>query len=419
MKNILILIAVTLAISSGYSQVKNTQTTDLFMQKIDSANSLMGNVSISKAGEEIYQYSLGYENYGQKSKNSENTKFRIGSVSKSFTAVMIMQLIEESKLSLNDKLESFFPDIPNSDSISIAQLLKHQSGLFNITESSGFSTWMESFHTEKEVINCIVANGAVFKPGRKTKYSNTNYILLSFILEKIEQKDYSKILRDRVTSPCLLKNTYFSGETNESVDQCLSYVKGNYDWTNSTNTDISVPMGAGGIVSTPKDLNSFYFQLFTGKLLNDSLLNLMINNDNLYEFALYPVISYEDKVCFGHEGRIDGFHSYSVYFPEDSISISFCANGDAGYLNDILLHTLYSYDLLKPKEQTYTTTNANLALIKLNTVLLVKVNNEQYQFLEQSRKNVYKSKTSNLLLKYTKARVTLKMGAEKVTFDRK
>ena len=109
MKNIILFTGFILVFFSGHSQVQNSRYLDAFLQKIDNSNLIMGNISISKEGKEIYQYSLGYRNIDKKIKNSDQTKFRIGSISKSFTAVMIMQLIEEEKLSLNDKLATFLP----------------------------------------------------------------------------------------------------------------------------------------------------------------------------------------------------------------------------------------------------------------------------------------------------------------------
>ncbi|MFT5600647.1 MAG: D-alanyl-D-alanine carboxypeptidase [Flavobacteriales bacterium] len=415
-----IILSILFFTNAIFSQQLWKENINNLLKEIDSSGLLMGNVSISKKGEEVYQFSMGYSNVAEKIKNASETKFRVGSISKSFTAVMIMQMIEEKKLTLQAKLDDFLPEIPNADLITVEQLLRHRSGLFNITQSVDFLTWMESFHTEDEIIDLIIENGISFRPGKKTEYSNTNYILLSIILEKIEKKTYTEILKERIIIPCKLTNTYYGGDIDSKNKEAFSYFLVNDIWTPGTMTNLSVPIGAGGIVSAPSDLNSFYSQIFDGKLLNEESLLLMLDSNKLYEYALYPVISYADEVCFGHEGRIDGFHAFSAYFSKDQVSISFIANGEFGYLEDIMLQVLdyYYSSKLEEIQKTYSSEALTLELVKVNDVLLLKKGQDQPFFLDKKNKLNYVSKVNDVKLKMLKGdRIKFQSGHDKVVLN--
>ncbi|MCP4438718.1 MAG: serine hydrolase [Aureispira sp.] len=419
MRRISILISLLLSYLLGIAQDSRIQDIDRLLKSIDSSNLLMGSLSIYQKGKEVYNFSIGWSDLRKDLKNSKHTKYRIGSITKSFTAVIIMQLIEEKKLSLDTKISAYLPNIPNANTITIEHLLRHKSGLFNITESPTFLTWMESFHTRNEMINLIISSGTVFSPGKKKKYSNTNYILLSIIAEKIEGAKYAQILEERIFSKCQLANTYYGGEINTKHNEALSYFYKDSDWVSSSMTDMSIPIGAGAIVSNPEDLNTFYFQLFNGNLITEESLNLMTSNNNLFEFALYPVLSINSKACFGHEGRIDGFHSFSAYFPDGKISISFCANAELIYLNELLLQILNIYFDIPPTSQErigcYKNDNISLELTPINSSLLAKIDNSNFYFLESSGKKKYSSLQNDISIKFlNKDRLVIKTAQKKV-----
>ncbi len=314
---------------------------DDYFSKIEKYQKAMGSISIFKDGKEVYQKSLGFLDVSKNLKAGANTRYRIGSISKTFTATIIMQLIEEDKLKLDSKLATFFPGMPNAEKITIEHLMRHRSGLFNFTNDSEYLKWMEKPKTRDELIQLFKKNGKIFEPDEKTSYSNTNYVLLSFILEKIEKKGYAEILKNRITIPLKLKNTYYGGKIKTDKDEAQSYKKTNI-WELATETDMSIPMGAGGIVSSPTDLNTFFNNLFSGKLVSAKSLNQMkkiVGNIGmgLFKFPFY------NRYAFGHGGGIDGFQSIADYFPEDKVSVAYITNGVVMSMNNILIGALSIY----------------------------------------------------------------------------
>ncbi|HHC79903.1 MAG TPA: class A beta-lactamase-related serine hydrolase [Flavobacteriia bacterium] len=286
----------------------------------------MGSFSIFSNGKEIYQKSFGFSNVSDKTSANELTKYRIGSISKTYTATIIMQLVEEGKIKLNTLLSKYFPKIPNADKITIESLLRHQSGLFNITNDENFSIWMVEPQTRESMIERIIKNGTTFEPKEKTEYSNTNYILLSYIAEIVENKNFRNILENRIIKPLHLKRTEFGNKINPANNEALSYNFENSEWKLiESQTDMSGPMGAGGIVSTPTEVNIFFTNLFSGNLVSANALSQMENAKNGVGLGLMK-LPLGDKEIYGHGGSIDGFESFAAYFPKDKLSLVLTTN---------------------------------------------------------------------------------------------
>jgi len=190
MKKITTLLFILIATLVTRAQEINITKMDSLFNEIEENQKGMGSISIFKSGNEIYQKSVGYSNIENKTKATAITKYRIGSVSKSFTAVIIMKLIEAGKLSLDSKLSDYYPDLPNASRITVEQLLRHRSGIADFTKSYDYVNWMTLPKSKTELLAIIKSNGIVFEPNKKTQYSNTNYEILAFIAEEIEQRDF-------------------------------------------------------------------------------------------------------------------------------------------------------------------------------------------------------------------------------------
>ncbi|MCH8318574.1 MAG: beta-lactamase family protein [Bacteroidetes bacterium] len=314
---------------------------DSLFNLIESNGKGMGSISLYQDGNEVYYNSFGYADLANNIKATEKTKYRIGSVSKIFTATIIMQLVDEKKLSLVTTIDQYFPNLPNANKITIEQLLRHRSGLHNFTNDKDYLSWMESPKTKSELIEIFIEKGYDFEPNEKYEYSNTNYVLLSFIAESIDNKSFSEILKNRIIEPLKLKDTYYGNKINTKENEALSYTKLN-EWHLSPETDMSVPVGAGAVVSTPSDLNIFLNNLFTGNLVSPNSLEQMKDIVEGYGIGMFQMPFY-DKKSFGHTGGIDGFQSIASYFPKENFSISYCSNGVVMSKNDILLGALSIY----------------------------------------------------------------------------
>jgi CubicO group peptidase (beta-lactamase class C family) len=314
---------------------------DSLFAKIDEEKQGMGSIAIAKNGEQVYQNAFGYADIGENITANTTTTYRIGSISKTFTAAIVMQLVEENKLSLATNLSEYFPQVPNADKITIEQMLRHRSGLFNFTSAEDYTEWMEEPKSRDELIDKMVENGTVFEPGEKAEYSNTNYVLLSYIAEKIDGKEFADILQDRITEPLKLEHTYYGGKINPEENEARSYTLLD-DWQAATETDMSVPAGAGAIVSNPTDLTTFFSALFTGEVVSESSLEEMTELVDGIGLGMFQIPFY-DKRAFGHNGGIDGFQSNAAYFPQDSVAIAYTTNGVEMGMNDILIGALSIY----------------------------------------------------------------------------
>ncbi len=323
------------------TQEVNKDKLDSLMNTIQKYNKGMGSLAILKDGKTIYSKAIGYKDVENKLMADEYSKYRIGSISKSFTSTIIIQLIEEKKLSFSDTLEEYFPGIINADKISISDLLRHRSGIYNFTNHPSYLEYMERPITKDSLTAKIQSLGSVFEPGLKAGYSNSNYVLLTLIAEKVDNKPFSEIVKSRITDRINLANTYVGGKIATENNECHSYDK-KVKWKKSTQTDMSIPLGAGAIVSTAEDVSKFYHALFDRQLINEANLDSMSMMVDNYGMGLFQFPFY-DKIASGHTGGIDGFHSMSGHFIDENLSITYLANGLDYPVNDIMIGALSIY----------------------------------------------------------------------------
>ena len=323
---------------TSFAQEQKFLALDSLFQILDENNRFMGSLSISENGKIIYSKTIGKADLASGKSSDNLTKYRIGSISKMFTACLIFQAIEENKLSLKQNINRFFPKITGAKEISIGNLLNHRSGIHNYTNDTSYFNYYTASKSQKEMLEIIQASGSDFKPNSKAEYSNSNYILLSFILEKIYKKSYEELLDIKIIQPQGLKNTYFGKKLELAKNECASYrFSGKWELENETHSSVS--LGAGGIVSTTEDLLFFISNLFDGKIIQASSLEQMTKLEDGYGMGIFPVPFY-DKKGFGHTGGIDGFSSFLYTFPEEKISIALTSNGSRFNNNDIAIAAL-------------------------------------------------------------------------------
>ena len=340
-RKILLFLNILLITQICFSQTFDKAKLDNYLQALEDNNKFMGSVSIAREGKVIYTKSIGFADVEQKIKLTENSKFRIGSISKTFTAALVFKAIEERKIKLTDVLAKYYPSIKNSGKITISSLLYHRSGLHNFTDDEDYLKWNTSPKTENEMIAIIAKAGSDFEPDTKAEYSNSNFVILSYILEKIYKKKFKEILTKKIIIPLGLKNTFYGGKIDLKNDECNSYTfEGS--WTKESETNMSVPMGAGAVVSTPNDLTKFIDELFQGKVVSNSSLEQMKTIKDHFGMGLFQIPFYGKK-GFGHTGGIDGFSSMLSYFPEDKLAFALTSNGNNYKNNDIAIAALSCY----------------------------------------------------------------------------
>ncbi len=310
-----------------FSQQENFKQLDTLFNVLSSNNKMMGSFSILKDGDAIYNKSIGYQYITENSKREAtiDSKYRIGSITKTFTSAMIFQLVDEKKISLDDKLSSFYPQIPNASKISISNLLNHTSGLFNITRDPNIGSWLYQASSENQMLSRIQTHKIDFEPGEKMEYSNTNYILLGYILEKIEKNTYKNILEKRIVDKLKLKNTYYGDAINIEDNECQSYYYKKGELKKVKEEHLSNPGGAGAIVSNPSDLVVFMDALFGGKLMSEASFNKMREVRDEMGSGI-GTGERNGLTIWGHDGSIGGFQSFVLYIPEMKTALAITAN---------------------------------------------------------------------------------------------
>lgn len=330
----LLALLIKLTTQVGYAQNVDTQKLDTYFNILEANHKFMGSVAILKDGKIIYDKQVGYADIDSKQKPNNDTKYRIGSISKMLTATLIFIAIEEEKITLDNTIESYFPEIENAHRITISNLLNHRSGIHSFTDSKEeFLSYHTQPKTEKEMLEIIAEGGSDFKPDEKAAYSNSNYVLLSYILEKIYRKPYGKILEDGIIKPLNLKNTFFGNKINPDNNEAYAY-HFEKKWKRTNETDPSIDMGAGGIVSTPSDLIRFAEALFNNKILLPESIAKMNTIQDKFGMGLFK-IEYYNEFCYGHNGEIDGFTSVLRYFPDENMAFAITSNGLNYSLNSI------------------------------------------------------------------------------------
>jgi D-alanyl-D-alanine carboxypeptidase len=438
MKTKILITTLLIGLSFGtiFSQSFNKPKLDSLMDILAEKNNAMGSLTISRNGVVVYSRAIGYSyiSGNEKLPATDQTKYRIGSISKMFTATLIFQLIEDGKLSLTTTVDKFFPQLPNANKITISNLLNHRSGLHNFTDDPEYLTWMTSPKTKDDMLAIITKGGIDFQPNEKFSYSNSNYVVLGYIIEKVSKQSYSKYLNDRITSRIGLSNTYVGTKTDTKKNESFSYRFLN-SWEQAPETDMSIPCGAGAIVSTPADLTKFIESLFSLKLVSNSSLEQMKTMTDGYGMGMFQFPFYT-KQAYGHNGGIDGFASTLEYFPEDSLALAYCTNGQVYPMNNILIGVLsiyfnkpYSIPTFSLKTEdldkylgVYSSAQIPLKItITKNAATLFAQATGQSSFpLDPTEKDKFKFDPAGIIMEFNpdKNELTLKQGGENVLFTK-
>lgn len=317
-----------------YSQTLDKAKLDLFFDKINQKNKGMGSIIIAKDGNIIYNRSFGYSQISDTFKKpiTESTKFRIGSITKTYTAVMIFQLVEEGKLQLTDYLSKYFPQIPNANKITIAQILSHRSGIPELSVENG---WRLQTRTHEEVLEVIAKGKPNFEPDSQHAYSNTGYVLLGYIVEKVGGKPYQEALKQRISDKIGLKNTYFGiDNSNPNNNESLSYMHMG-SWKEAPEINFSIPAGAGAIISTASDMAKFIQALFDLKLISKGSLEQMKTMRDGEGMGMEP-FSFADKTLYGHTGGSNVSGAWLAYEPNEKLAMAYMTNAKIYPVKDIV-----------------------------------------------------------------------------------
>ncbi len=293
-----------------------------------------GTVLVAKAGEVVYQKALGFANLEHQVQMTQDNVFRLGSVTKQFTAVCILKLVEEGKLSLEDSLAKFIPDYPlHGKTVTIANLLSHTSGIKNYTGLPAFNEALKRKDLSPgEIINLFKNEDLDFEPGSDQRYSNSNYILLGYIIEMLSGKSYREFMQVNIFEPLGLTRSYYDRSTAVIPGRVSGYRKRNDQYENSEFLSMTLPYAAGSLMSTIGDLLKWYQGLSEGKIISAASLKkaftswvLPSGKDSGYGFGWW-IGNIQGSKAVMHNGVVNGFFTDVVYLPAQKILVCVLSN---------------------------------------------------------------------------------------------
>ncbi|MBV1923242.1 MAG: serine hydrolase [Flavobacteriaceae bacterium] len=321
-KNALIILFALLMGTTSFSQSKVEQI-DQLLSTYKEYGKFNGTVLVSDQGKVIYKKGFGMANMEWDIPNKPNTKHRLGSITKQFTAMLILQLVVEGTIDLQEPIITYLPDYPKAtgDIITTHHLLTHTSGIPNYTADSKFmEDESRDPYTPSAFVKKFDERELDFAPGEKFNYSNSGYFLLGELLEKLTGKTYEQLLHDKIFKPLQMNDTGYDNHKDILKNRATGYQKQGAGYINSKYLDMSIPYAAGSMYSTVEDLYKWDQALYTTTLLPKEYMTLYFkpyipafgNAQYAYGWGVgYDKIgSSKDSIyTIGHGGGIHGFNT--------------------------------------------------------------------------------------------------------------
>jgi len=294
---------------------------DEYLWSVANAWRFNGDVLIAQKGKIILNKGYGYKNASANEKNDGKGIFQIGSITKSFTAEVILKLQEEGRLAVSDKLSKYFPGYPHADEITIENLLTHTSGIAGYdVEETDTVAWAP---VSKDVLMDLFKNQPLaFTPGTKYSYSNSNYFLLGMIIEKVTGKPYEQAVREKIFEPLQMSNSGFDFIHLHNTLKVTGYAELSKEKQRPVHLiDSTVSYAAGAIYSSVNDLYTWVRSIAGHKILSADLWKKALTPYRSNYGYGFMIDSLSGKNYIGHSGGIMGFTSYVIYFPEEEVTI--------------------------------------------------------------------------------------------------
>lgn len=338
MKSTFTLILVLLVLP-GFSQ-KLAADFDATLSSVYKAAEPGAAVLVAKGGKPVYRKAFGMADMENNVPMRPEHVFEIGSITKQFTAVSILMLMEQGKLKLNDPLTKYIPDYPKGETITIHHLLTHTSGIKNYTD---MATWAKSWRQElspSEMIAFFKNEPLDFAPGEKWSYSNSAYFLLGYIIEKVSGMTYPEFLQKNIFEPLGLKNTYYGSQSKIIRNRAQGYQKSG-DYVRAEYLSMTQPYSAGSIMSTVDDLLTWQLAINANKLVRKETIQLAytpvkLNDGTVQEYGYgWGIGSVNGSRTTEHSGGIFGFATDEIYLPEEDVYAVILCNCDCASPSEV------------------------------------------------------------------------------------
>ena len=319
----------TLSSGERFSEENLRKVDEFVSQQIKEQDLPSVVVGVWTPGEGQYLTAQGKANLDTGEQRGLGQPFRIASITKTFTATAILQLVDEGKLKTSDKLSKWYPDFPNAEKITVEDLLRMRSGIPDFTDEEFMKDWYAdptADITAQDTIERSAKKVDQFEPpGKETVYTNTNYVLLQEIVRKVSGEPLGDRIEEGILGPLGMKNSFYATEVKlPGTLQGYSWDPKSKEFQNKTVLNPAVPGGAGAMVSTLADLRPYAKAVCEG-----DLLELQTQKERLKSYQMEgdpPFVGYGQGLVFlgewcGHNGTIFGFSSEMFYLPEEEAVI--------------------------------------------------------------------------------------------------
>ncbi|MDJ0532849.1 MAG: serine hydrolase [Xenococcaceae cyanobacterium MO_207.B15] len=308
---------------------------EAYLQAYVETGYFMGSVLVSCGEELLLSKGFGMANLEHSIPNTPQTKFRLGSITKQFTASAILKLQEQNLLDVNNAIATYLPDYPNGEQITVHQILNHTAGIPNYTSFEDFRAKKRIEMKLDELIADFSDRPLEFTPGDMFSYSNSGYMVLSKIIETISNQSYEDYLQQYIFKPLGMTNSGYDRHETILPHRASGYVSTGEEYQNAEFIDMSLPGGAGALYSTVEDIYKWERSLYTDAVLNKSSRDAMFastikipteENEPAYYGYGWFIDTQHSRHRISHDGGIDGFRTHFARYPDEQIAIVVLSN---------------------------------------------------------------------------------------------
>lgn len=322
-RRIVIIVALAAACFADDTSARMEQIIQFYV----SNKQFMGSVLVARDGKPLLSKGYGFANLEWAVPNSPESKFRLGSITKQFTAACILLLEERGKLNIQDPVKKYMPDAPAAwDKVTIYNLLTHTSGIPSFTGFPDYESTEATPTTPEKLVARFRDKPLEFQPGEKWNYSNSGYVLLGYLIEKISGQSYADFVQQNIFTPLGMKDSGYDSNSAIIPHRAAGYSPDGKSQVNAGFIHMSIPFAAGALYSTTEDLLRWEQGLFSGKVLSAASLEKMTTpfKEN-YAFGL-AVQTVDGHKEIHHNGGIEGFNTELAYYPDDKLVVVVLAN---------------------------------------------------------------------------------------------
>jgi len=334
MKEVTFILLMLLAIVSQGICQENENQYDLLMNEMFASDGPGGVALISRDGQVLYRKAFGMANLELGVEMKPEHVFRIGSITKQFTACAILKLAEEGKLDLQAKITQYIKDYPtHGHTITIEHLLTHTSGIKSYT---GMEEWTSELRkkdfTPEELVDFFKNQPMDFAPGEEFRYNNSAYFLLGYIIETVSGKSYESYIEEKFFQPLGMSNSSYGSTSRIIGMRADGYARDGDEYKNDDFLSMTQPYSAGSLLSTVDDLQTWYTAVMNKEVISESSLekattSSVLNNGKLTGYGYgWFLGNIQESPCIYHGGGINGYLTASIFLPEEQLFVAVFSN---------------------------------------------------------------------------------------------